>query len=525
MKNKLYISILSILNILVSFILIIQVFVFRDLIDKAISKSSITTDIIIVISLITTLLILRFIFLLIRNKYSLKLEVYLKGEIFKNLMKKKFSEISNIHSAELSNIYLTDVKNILEARCYAIPTIASCISRIIFAFIAIINLNYMIIIILMALGLIVFVISVFYGRYVKKLNKKALKADDNLNSYMQESLENIRLLKTLSTDNVLNLNLDQRLKENYIAKNKRNNIQVFASIFLTSLSIVLYALTLCYSAYLIYKGKISYGTLTALVSLVSYFESPITSLASLANKIYSYHASTDRINELYQKADEESQIELNDFDSISIKDLSFSYDNQKVIFNNFNYEINKNDIIYIKGKSGKGKTTLINILLGFYPYSGNITIKSNNESIKLSEKTRNLFSYVPQENIIFSGTIKSNFKMFYPNIKDDEIINSLEMVNLYSEIKDFGGVGYEIFERGRGLSIGQIQRLLVAIALASNKPIIIMDEFTSALDTENENIIVDLITKLNKTIILVSHRTLNIENAKVIDLGGNNEDN
>lgn len=522
MKDKIYIILLSLLNIIISFLLILQVFLFKNLIDDAVSQNDLTKDIILITIIILSMLLIRFIFIFIRNKYSLNLEVYLKGSIYKSLINKKYTEIEKLHSGKISNIYLTDAKIIEETRAYVIPNIISSISRIIFAFIALIKLNYIIIISLSLIGIITISIASLYSKYLKKLNKEALENDDNLNSYMQESLENIKLIKTLANNDILSNNIDKKLNENYKSKNKRNNIQVFASIFLSSLSLILYTLTICYSAYLISINKITYGTLTALVSLVSYFEAPVSSLASLFSRLIQYKASNERINNILILKNEEESLSLKSFDSIEIKNMSFSYNDSKQIYNNFNYTINNNDIIYIKGESGIGKTTLINILLGFIPYNGEIIITSNNIKYPLNEKTRSLFSYVPQENIIFSGTIKSNFKLFYPNITDTEIIDSLTKVNLYQEIND-KGIDYEIYERGKGLSIGQIQRLLIAIALASNKPILIMDEFTSALDSDNENKIVDLITKLNKTIIFVSHRDIQIKNAKILNLGDIND--
>ena len=181
-------------------------------------------------------------------------------------------------------------------------------------------------------------------------------------------------------------------------------------------------------------------------------------------------------------------------------------------------EANGGKIIYIKGDSGKGKTTLINILLGFYSYEGKVYVTNKDKQYDISEKTRSLFAYVPQENVLFSGTIRSNFKMFYPSISDEDIIKFLNEVKVYEELKEQGGLEYNIYQRGKGLSIGQIQRILIAIALASLKPILVMDEFTSALDVHNEEAIASLVCSLNKTLIMVSHRNIKIEGARILDV-------
>ena len=280
---------------------------------------------------------------------------------------------------------------------------------------------------------------------------------------------------------------------------------------------LLYALTLCYAAYLIYEGKISYGTLTALVSLVSYFESPFSYLAKTLNQLYQSKVSQERIANLVALKDDEEEESITDFDSIIFDSMTFRYD-ERIIYKDFSYQINKGDIIYIKGDSGKGKTTLINILLGFYSYEGKVYVTNKDKQYDISEKTRSLFAYVPQENVLFSGTIRSNFKMFYPSISDEDIIKFLNEVEVYEELKEQGGLEYNIYQRGKGLSIGQIQRILIAIALASLKPILVMDEFTSALDVHNEEAIASLVCSLNKTLIMVTHRNIKIEGARILDV-------
>ena len=108
--------------------------------------------------------------------------------------------------------------------------------------------------------------------------------------------------------------------------------------------------------------------------------------------------------------------------------------------------------------------------------------------------------------------------MFYPSISDEDIIKVLEEAKVYEELKEQGGLEYNIYQRGKGLSIGQIQRILIAIALASLKPILVMDEFTSALDVHNEEAIASLVCSLNKTLIMVSHRNIKIEGARILDV-------
>lgn len=198
----------------------------------------------------------------------------------------------------------------------------------------------------------------------KKINMIVLDSNDNLNSYLEESYQNLKFLNVMSEPNTLIRRTEYEILKNSKIKAKRNNIKASTNTFITGSMLILYALIMCYSAYLIYQNKISYGTLTALVSLVSYFETPFSQIGGYASKFALYRSSALRLDSILKLRREEPALMINDFSSIVLENVSFSYDN-KLIYNNFNLTINKNDIIYIKGPSGCGKTTLLNIILGF----------------------------------------------------------------------------------------------------------------------------------------------------------------
>lgn len=196
-----------------------------------------------------------------------------------------------------------------------------------------------------------------------------LDSNDNLNSYLEESYQNLKFLNVMSEPNTLIRRTEYEILKNSKIKAKRNNIKASTNTFITGSMLILYALIMCYSAYLIYQNKISYGTLTALVSLVSYFETPFSQIGGYASKFALYRSSALRLDSILKLRREEPALMINDFSSIVLENVSFSYDN-KLIYDNFNLTINKNDIIYIKGPSGCGKTTLLNIILGFLKYEG-----------------------------------------------------------------------------------------------------------------------------------------------------------
>lgn len=516
-----YAIIITIINVIVSFLMIYEVFLFKGLIDHAVMHEAIKKDIITIIIIIVVMILLHFLFLYLRSKYDLLLEMALKKQLFIALYRAEYQSILNLHSAKVLSLYLDDIRNICDTKCYIFSQLVSQISRIIFAFIALIRLSYIVVLFLTFVGLLMMVLSFIYSRYAKKINMIVLDSNDNLNSYLEESYQNLKFLNVMSEPNTLIRRTEYEILKNSKIKAKRNNIKASTNTFITGSMLILYALIMCYSAYLIYQNKISYGTLTALVSLVSYFETPFSQIGGYASKFALYRSSALRLDSILKLRREEPALMINDFSSIVLENVSFSYDN-KLIYDNFNLTINKNDIIYIKGPSGCGKTTLLNIILGFLKNEGKAYITLNDNVFPLGSGTRQLFSYVPQENILFSGTIRDNFKILDDTLNDEEIISALVSTHVYDELH--AGLDYKIYEHGKGLSVGQIQRILIAMALVKKRPILIMDEFSSALDKKNEEEIVALLEGLKKTIIFVSHKDIKIK-ARVCNLEDLNENN
>jgi ABC-type multidrug transport system fused ATPase/permease subunit len=161
------------------------------------------------------------------------------------------------------------------------------------------------------------------------------------------------------------------------------------------------------------------------------------------------------------------------------------------------------------------------LMLGYLtPNSGSISfVKDNNKYDTF--KSRNLFGYLSQENILFSASILENIYIL-TGVKDiDKINEALKMANIYNEIYDLkDGINTKI-NNNSGLSLGQIQRILIAILILFDKPILLLDEFSSSLDKDNESIIIDNLLKLNKTIIYITHRQNEIGGQKVIQIKNN----
>lgn len=530
-KQKIAITLLSILNIFRSGCLIAVTLLTRTLINVATGGeenlfSELIKYSIYLLAVVSLQIILRICFQFIYNKHSIRYELDLKQQIYSRFINKDLSSIQKIHSGEMSNIYMNDVRHIVDGYFRLIPSVVLNASTFIFAFITLLVIDYKFLLIALAFGVVVYLLSLLYGRHIKRMQRQVLESDGKLTAYMQESIENVKLIKANSVEENANAILEGKADENYKIKHKYFNFAIIGSTGLMSIFNLTYILALIYGAYMLFKfpSVFSYGSLVALLRLVHYFESPITSMSELFNRYFAFKVSKQRIEEIDNLADEKEDDIVEDFESIVFENVSFSYD--KLIIDNLSLEIKKHEMWALKGPSGIGKTTVLNLILGFIvPTSGKIYIKYQNKQYPISKATRKLFSYVPQENILFSGTIRDNIDLFAPNSKEEDIERCLTLAGIYNDIEKMPHkLNTKLNERGVGLSLGQIQRILIGVALLKDKPILLLDEFTSALDKNNEKEIINNLAKLNKTIILITHRDIDIPGLKELSLVDNDYD-
>ena len=258
---------------------------------------------------------------------------------------------------------------------------------------------------------------------------------------------------------------------------------------------------------------------------------PIKNLSSVSNRIQESSASGQRIFEILDSpieiSDSKDAFDFKNFDeTIELKDVSFYYDSGKMILEKINMQVNKSEVVALVGPSGVGKSTLADLIARFYDVtSGEILIDGINiKNITLSS-IRNLIGIVPQETILFNDTIKSNILFGASDFTEDNLMEAAKSANAYDFIMNTEkGFDTIVGERGLKLSGGQKQRIAIATALLRNPQILILDEATSSLDTESENLVQEALDKLmhNRTSIVIAHRLSTVRNAdKIIVLDNN----
>ncbi len=447
-----------------------------------------------------------------------KFEVAVRQRLFNKIGDRKFSKISKYHSGDFLNRITSDIETVRASVVNIIPNLVSMLTKIIGSVVALIVLDPKVTLIIIVFGIGVPAFGRILSKYYKSLHKDTQKTEGLARSFMQECFENLSVMKTFRTKAPINQRLKSLLESNYHLKMKRAIISIAMQVGLYSFFNIGYYLVLIWGAFQIANPEIvfTYGTLTAFLQLVSQVKAPLQEISGVLPQYYSALASAERIIEIEELdsdeppvSDKEIEELYKNFKYLSLENVTFGYGKEKVL-NNVSCRIDRGSMTAILGDSGAGKSTLFKLFLSFYDaQSGNVTI---NGDIPIDASVRALFSYVPQGNMIISGSIKENIAMCNPSASDEKIINACKIAEIYDYIETLpDGLNTELLERGSGLSEGQLQRIAIARALVAETPVLLLDEATSALDKTTEAKVLRNIKDLSdKTVISVTHRTSNL---------------
>ena len=441
-----------------------------------------------------------------------RLEIVYKTQIFKGTLSKKYKDVTAYHSGELMNRLTSDINVVCDGITSIVPTVVASVVRLVCAVVALLFLEPIFALAFLVAGVCVYFIMALTRNKLKFFHKKVQETDGKTRSFMQESLEKLLTIKVFSAGKEVNVKAKELQEKNFTEKMKRKTYSVMGHAGYNLIFSLGYVFALIYGAFKIFNGVggFGYGSLSAVLQLVNSVQVPFMSLSSVLPKYYSTIASTERLLEIENLPEENMSIEMakiNDFDKITAKNLSFKYDDEYVI-KNADLSIERNSFTVITGRSGIGKSTLFKILLGVYDAEGDVYVETKEGNVALSESTRDLFAFVPQGNMLFSGTIKDNITFYKDCYTEEEIDYAL----LVSECKDFIEelplkLNTEIGENGAGLSEGQIQRLAVARAIIRRPKVLLLDESTSALDSKTEEkLLFNLKNLTDTTIIMISHK-------------------
>ena len=451
-------------------------------------------------------------------KISLRVNNEIRADVFGKFISTTWEEVSAFHSGDLLNRINGDVSTVADSVIGWIPSVTIKSAQFIGA-IAIICYYDAAMALLSLISIpAAALISSLLLRKMRSYGTKIREAGSELMSFFEESLQNIQTVKAFGLSQSLDGRLAQLQKIYYDTSLEYNALSVKVTSGMSVLGLFVSYLCMGWCIFRLFTGAIDIGTMVLFIQLSSYLSSSISSLISSVPTVISATVSAGRIISVLNLPREEEDEslaarEIADFDEapeIEFRDVSFGYKNGGKVFSEVNLTVAPGEFAAFVGPSGGGKTTLLRLLLGLVkPQSGKATLSAKGKTTEISSVTRRIFTYVPQEKAMFSGTVAEMLRLFSPEATDEEINAALKAACAYDFVAALPeGINTPLGERGAGFSEGQNQRLAIARAVLRKAPVLLLDEATSALDLETERLVLENITALcrGKTLIVMTHR-------------------
>ena len=489
----------------------------KNVIDSAIaSDGKIMTAIVLLVGSVALQIVLRAVCGYIETKLRAKLEISYKTNMLSSMLKKDYSFLS-FHSGDLMTRLTNDAQVVSDTMTRILPSAVSMATRLVFIFVTMLTFDIIFTVYLVAGGALVVLISRALRSAMKRQHRRVQETDGKWRSYIHEILSHLPVVWVFGAEKEVEERSKELQDDNLKAKMKRSFLHIGMGSIYGTLFEGAYLYTLIWGAFNL-GPTFTYGTLSAMLNLITQIHGPLTNLSNLFSQAANMTASAERMIEIenYPEREESEEncretLELGDF-SINVRDLHFAYERDEVL-SGAETTINKGDFAVISGASGIGKSTLFKIILGLLnPNSGEITVDANEKALPVGTALRGAVSYVPQGNLIFSGTVRDNIVFAKSDATDEEVARAAALSCADEFIKDLPDKTETVIgERGFGLSEGQVQRLAIARAILYDAPIMLLDEATSALDEETERKVLENLKALGKTIILISHKKAALE--------------
>ena len=438
----------------------------------------------------------------------------LKKKLLTGLLHGEFAKVSQYHTGDLLSMMNHDLQTFISSIMNILPSVTSMATKLIAALAALIAMEPRIAYVVLIGGVVVFVVTGIVRKNLKTLNKRASKAQGKVSGFIQETLEKLLMVQAMDISDVMEKRADTLLEKRYQILRKRKNISLISSTCVSVLSLGASFGALVFCANGILNGTMTFGTLTAVSQLVTQVRAPITNMSGIGPQFAAMSAAAERLMELdaiceAEPAERKEPAALYEkATAIRGEKLTFAYD-RDYVFDHADFRLPKGSFGVIVGHSGIGKSTLLKLLLGIFPAEeGGLYLDTESGPVQIDRTTRKLFAYVPQGNLLLSGTLRDNLTVTKRDATQEEIDRAIYISAMDAYLPTLPqGLDTVVGENALGLSEGQAQRLSIARAILSDAPIMLLDEATSALDDETEKAVLSRIQNLpGKTCIAVTHR-------------------
>ena len=478
-------------------------------------------------------IVLRLLYFYMTASASVKKTNSLRLFYFGTLFRRKLFDGHELHSGDVTSRLSKDIETVSASIIDTLPQMAVTGIQLVGAFLLMRWFDARLAWALLLLTPVLVVVGKLISRRLRNLTLEIREGESRIQMQVQEGVEYNAVLRSLESENWVSerLGLKQDKLENDVMR--RTRFTTVARFVIGSAFGLGYLLAFIWGGLGLRNGTITFGVMTSFLQLVGQIQHPILTLLGMVPQLVHSTASIDRSDELENGADETlgklhsetSSEELLDMRSgmrgrlgLRLDNISFGYKGgDREIVCGFSHDFKPGSKNAIMGETGKGKTTLFRLLLGFIkPDFGRMELYTEREDaemcdgpVAVSEATRSNFVYVPQGNTLMNGSVRYNLQLAKPDATDEEMHRALQIACAEFVLDLPNGLDCEIGERGHGLSEGQAQRIAIARSLLRPGYILLFDEISSSLDDATE---AELYHRLfeafpEKTMIFVTHRT------------------
>ncbi len=449
----------------------------------------------------------------------------IRESIFSKLQKLPLVFFDTHTHGELMSRLTNDVDNISITISQSIIQLMSSVVNIIGSLIMMIYLSPIMTAVSLITVPMVYVLTKTIANKTKILFKEQQDALGVLNGHIEETIGGIYEVKIFNKEDKV---IDEFIQNNKVLKEVGVQAQIWSGFIMPLMNVISnfgFTVVAIFGGILSVKGKISVGVIASFISYSKQFTKPLNELASTFNTLQSGIAGAERVFEILDEQEErkdfEDAITAKDIKGeVEFKDVSFQYEEDKPVLKNISFKVKPGDTVALVGPTGAGKTTIVNLLTGFYEVEkGEILIDGINIKKYKKDSLREIFGIVLQDTYLFSGTIKENIKYGRLDATDDEIKRAAKIAGADDFINRLPhGYNTMLYEGGMNLSEGQRQLIAIARVVLAEPSILILDEATSNIDTRTEFKIQKAMKKLmeNRTTFMIAHRLSTIRDADMI---------
>lgn len=529
--DRVWVAVLVLVQAILGITSVLYAFLLRSLIDQAVAgnRNGLIRSALLLVGLVLTQLLLRAVSRFLKEYSAADLENRLKKRLFAQLLRKDYAAVTALHSGEWMNRLTNDTAVVARSATSILPNLAGLLVRLVGAMTALIVLEPRFAVVLIPGGLLVMLLTYAFRRVLKALHKRIQETDGRLRAFLQERLGSQLVLRSFGVEKQSEELAQERMQAHMDARIRRNHFSNFCNLGFGLIIQGATAGSAIYCAVHLMGGTLSYGTMMAVLQLVGQIQSPFANISGIVPEFYGMMASAERLREAESfpeyggEAREERQIQRfyeEELVSLGLDKACFTYQPpvreegerpMPVVLDGLSLQIRKGEFAAFTGHSGSGKSTVLKLLMSIYPLdSGESYLETHEGRRKLDASWRGLFAYVPQGNDLISGSIREIIAFGDPEKmkREDELWKALRIACAEDFVASLDkGLDSELGESGSGLSEGQMQRIAIARAVFSARPVLLLDESTSSLDGETEKrVLENLRSMTDRTVLIVTHR-------------------